>query len=113
MAIRADRPSGLYRLEDVAVDYQLSQPGPARDSLAAELAPLHDKPELLTTLRTYFRAGLNRRRTAAARHVHPNTIDYRLRRIADLTGLDATDPARTAHIQAALTALEASADQRT
>jgi sugar diacid utilization regulator len=39
-------------------------------------------------LETYLGTDLDRRRTAAALHVHPNTLDYRLRRVVELTGLD-------------------------
>jgi sugar diacid utilization regulator len=75
-------PPGLYRLDDVALEFQLSQPGPARAKLAALLDPLRENPELLTTLRTYFHSGLSRRRAAAQLHLHPNSVDYRLRKIA-------------------------------
>jgi hypothetical protein len=86
------RPPGLYRLDDVKLDVQLSRPGPARRLLAASLQPIAVRPALLTTLRTYLADGMNRRRTALDLGVHPNTVDYRLRKIAALTGLDPTDP---------------------
>ncbi|MFB6553949.1 helix-turn-helix domain-containing protein [Streptomyces sp. NPDC056405] len=35
--------------------------------------------------------------------MHPNTVHYRLRRIADLTGLDASRPADLPTLHAALT----------
>lgn len=79
---------GLYRLADVLVEYQLSRPSAATGELAAALDPLDRHPELLTTLETYLRHGCSRRGTAAHLHVHPNTVDYRLRRAAELTGLD-------------------------
>lgn len=82
------RPPGLYRLDDVVLEAALSgtSPGPAA-RLAAILAPLErGGPELLATLETYLANDADRRRTAAALHVHPNTLDYRLRRIGELTG---------------------------
>ena len=82
------RPPGLYRLSDVLLDYQLSRSTAATGQLAALLAPLTGKEELLRTLSTHLANGLNRRATAASLHIHPNTVDYRLRRIATLTGLD-------------------------
>jgi hypothetical protein len=79
------RPPGLYRLDDVLLEAALggTAPGPAA-RLAAILAPLSD--ELLGTLEAYLAHDADRRATAAGLHVHPNTLDYRLRRIADLTG---------------------------
>ncbi|TDQ05805.1 PucR family transcriptional regulator [Labedaea rhizosphaerae] len=99
--------SGLYRLDDLTVEYQLTRPGPARDRLAAQLDPVRDKPELLGTLRAYVSSGLNRRATATGLHVHPNTVDYRLRKVAALTGLDTTRPAEVLRVRAALAALDA------
>ena len=48
--------------------------------------------DLLTTLEAFLAAALDRRATADALHVHPNTLDYRLRRIEELTGLLFADP---------------------
>ncbi len=79
---------GLYLLRDVLLDYQLSRPGDARVQLAALLDPLRSYPDLLLTLETYLEQDLDRRRTAAQLHVHPNTLDYRLRRVVELTGLE-------------------------
>ncbi len=91
LVLRTGRPAGLYRLRDVLLDYQLSRPSAALTGLADILAPLDHKPELLRTLETHLRHGLDRRATAAALHIHPNTVDYRVRRIDELTGLS---PAR-------------------
>src|SRR3954449_8167107 len=48
--------------------------------------------DLLTTLEAFLEAALDRRATAEVLHVHPNTLDYRLRRIEELTGLLFADP---------------------
>lgn len=79
------RPPGLYRLDDVLLEAALggTAPGPAA-RLAAILAPLG--PDLLESLEAYLAHDADRRSAAAALHVHPNTLDYRLRRIAELTG---------------------------
>ncbi|MFD5434610.1 PucR family transcriptional regulator [Kitasatospora sp. NPDC127067] len=98
------RPPGLHRLDDVLLEYQLTRPGQARSRLAALLEPLADSGELLITLRTHLAGDLNRRHTASALHLHPNTVDYRLRRIAALTGLDPTRPADVPRITAAIAA---------
>ncbi|MFJ8477177.1 PucR family transcriptional regulator [Kitasatospora sp. NPDC094011] len=99
-----DRPPGLHRLDDVLLEYQLTRPSRARSRLAALIEPLADAGELLTTLRTHLAGGLNRRHTANALHLHPNTVDYRLRRIAVLTGLDPARPADVLRITAAIAA---------
>lgn len=98
------RPSGVYELDDVLIDYQLMRPSPARDRLGELLLPLIDRPELLVTLRTYLETGQDRRRTAQLLHLHPNSVDNRLRRCADLSGLDATDAEEAMVIRAALLA---------
>lgn len=101
------RPPGLYRLEDVLLDYQLSRPSAALPALAARLAPLAGKPELLATLQTYFAVDRDRRAAASALHVHPNTVDYRLRRISELTGLSAHRTEDLRELHASLVARQA------
>ena len=97
-----DRPAGTYGLDDLVLEYQLSRPSPARDRLAAALDPLRDRPELLETLRTYLDTGRSRRRTATALHVHANTVDYRLRQVGRLTGLDPAQPDQLPRLIAAM-----------
>jgi len=98
------RLPGLYRLSDVLLEYQLTRPSKAVIELASLLDPLEDNPDLLHTLQVYLANSLDRRRTAALLHVHPNTVDYRLRRAVQLTGLDPLDPGHLQRIGAALTA---------
>ncbi|MFD0280039.1 PucR family transcriptional regulator [Kitasatospora sp. NPDC127111] len=100
------RPPGAYHLDDLLIEHQLTRPGAARDHLAALLAPLADRPHLLPTLRLYLESNLNRRHVAARHHVHPNTVDYRIRRIATLTGLDPADHTDRIKLTAALAALD-------
>ncbi|AWZ06746.1 helix-turn-helix domain-containing protein [Streptomyces sp. ICC4] len=102
------RPPGLYRLADLAVEYQLVRPGPARDALAGTLDGLAGQPHLIDTLRVFIAAGYRRTEAAAALTVHRNTLTYRLGRIRLLTGRDATDPTDARHLAAALTAHDAS-----
>ncbi len=101
---RSGRPPGLYRLADVLLEYQLSRPSPARAELAHLLTPLTGKPELMQTLEAFVAGGLSRRDTAAALSVHANTVDYRMRRVHELTGLNPVDPADLPIIGAALVA---------
>ncbi|KPM52463.1 hypothetical protein ACG83_29395 [Frankia sp. R43] len=103
------RPAGIYQLGDVAFDYQLTRPGPARDYLASRLQPLANRPDLLETLRVFLACGLDRRRAAGRLHVHPNTVDYRVRKASALTGLDPTSSGDLPMIHAAFTAHAADA----
>ncbi|HKX68790.1 MAG TPA: helix-turn-helix domain-containing protein [Intrasporangium sp.] len=98
------RPPGIYSLDDVLVDYQLMRPSAARNRFKELLTPLVGRPELLQTLRTYLETGRDRRRTAQLLHLHPNSVDNRLRRCADLSGLDATDAEEAIVVRAALLA---------
>jgi hypothetical protein len=106
------RGPGLHRLSDVLLEYQLTRPSPARDELAALLRPLTSRPELLETVREYVACGLDRHRAAARLQVHPNTVNYRLRKVASLTGLDASAAADLPRVSAALAALDACAAER-
>ncbi|GAA3034251.1 helix-turn-helix domain-containing protein [Gordonia defluvii] len=49
-------------------------------------------PTLTATLEAYLDAGGSVESCARTLFVHPNTVRYRLKRIADITGRDATDP---------------------
>jgi hypothetical protein len=82
------RPPGAYVLADVLLEYQLSRPSDALPALGALLDPLERNTDLIRTLEVYLANDLDRRRAAAQLHVHPNTLDYRLRRIVELTGID-------------------------
>jgi hypothetical protein len=112
LAVRSGRPPGLYRLADLAVDYQLTRPGPAREHVASLLAPLHGRPELLDTLRAYLAEEVDRHRAARRLQVHPNTVLYRLRKVAELTGLDATRGADLPTLHAALACRAATRTKR-
>ncbi|MFD2079227.1 PucR C-terminal helix-turn-helix domain-containing protein [Actinopolymorpha cephalotaxi] len=96
LASALGRPPGAYVLTDVLLEYQLTRPGPGRERLARILDCLDGHPHLVETLLAYQRSGHNRRQAAAELHVHPNTLDYRLNRVAKLTRLD---PGRPAHAQ--------------
>jgi DNA-binding PucR family transcriptional regulator len=98
--VETDGPRHGWRA--VLVEYQLTRPSAARARLAGLLDPID--ADLLSTLRAYVDNGLSRQRAARLLHVHPNTVDYRLRKIAVQTGLDATRPADLPRIAAALAA---------
>ncbi|PTM85279.1 PucR family transcriptional regulator [Dietzia psychralcaliphila] len=88
VAVASARPPGVYGLRDLALPYQLTRPSPALAHLAGVLQPLRSHPDLLDTLDRYFALDLDRGRTARHLSVHPNTVNNRLHRIAELTGAD-------------------------
>lgn len=98
-----NRPTGRYHLDDLLLEYQLTRPGAARDRLAQRIAPLLNNPHLLEALEAHLEYGSDRKAAAARLHVHPNTFSYRLRRIAELTGIDPADPTNSRMLAAALT----------
>ena len=54
--------------------------------------PLRDHPlDLLTTVWTYFETGTSLELTAKELYVHPNTVRYRLKKIADVLDFDPAD----------------------
>ncbi|MEO5533918.1 MAG: helix-turn-helix domain-containing protein [Pseudolysinimonas sp.] len=65
--------------------------------------PLHDhSTELLTTLWCYLDNGRSLEATARELFVHPNTVRYRLKRISEVIGYDATGAREALILQAAL-----------
>ncbi|MCP2336252.1 PucR family transcriptional regulator [Actinomadura rupiterrae] len=88
IADATDRPPGVYELDDILLDYHLSGPADSAPLLAALLDPLDGRPELVATVRAYLDHDMDRRRTARALAVHPNTVDNRLASAARLTGVD-------------------------
>ena len=88
LALRLDRPPGAYRLDDVLLEYAVTHPTETAKRLTAVLAPIDDRPDLVETLEQWYAADFDRRAAAAALNVHPNTLDYRLRRVTELTGMD-------------------------
>ncbi|SOD84781.1 CdaR family transcriptional regulator [Streptomyces sp. Ag109_G2-15] len=102
IAAACGRPPGLHRLDDVLLEYHLSRPSEGSGRIAARLDPLAGRPDLLDTLRTHLAQRQDRRATARLLSLHPNSVDNRLTRIQELTGLDLADPRDTALALAAL-----------
>ena len=62
--------------------------------------------EVLETVRAVLASGGNLEASARAIFVHPNTVRYRLKRAADLTGVSPTDPRGSWTLQVALALAE-------
>jgi DNA-binding PucR family transcriptional regulator len=83
---------GLRSVVDLAGETALAaQPLLARLLRGALLDPLNPADdfhrELASTALSYLDHGQRLDHTAAALHVHPNTVRYRLRRLREITGL--------------------------
>ncbi len=102
VARASGRPPGLHRMADVLLEFHLSRRDESSDLIAALLDPIGGRPDLVETLRTHLEQQQDRRATARRLGLHPNTVDNRLARIAELTGLDLTSPRGTALALAAL-----------
>ena len=67
------------------------------------LALLADEPTLLETLQVWLNTpGLTRKSAAAVLDIHPNTLDYRLRKIEQRLGADLSDLSWLARLHVAL-----------
>ncbi|MGK5552212.1 helix-turn-helix domain-containing protein [Actinomadura kijaniata] len=89
--------TGLWRLTDLALLTATEAEPDLGLLLAAELLDGLDPGdafhrELAETALSYLDHGGRIEPTAAALHVHGNTVKYRLRRLHDLTGRSLTDP---------------------
>ncbi len=90
---RRDPQASSHSYYDLALPVLLSglgagwQAGQLRRPLA-RLAGERSAATLRRTLDAWFANGESATATAAALHIHRNTLDYRLRRIEELTGLD-------------------------
>ena len=86
-------PAGRYDLFAVMAEHLVTADPDAADRLRVLAAPLADSPVLADTLRGWLQGGdLDRQQAAATLHVHPNTLDRRLRHIEELTGLSTRRP---------------------
>lgn len=78
---------------DLLPERALSREAAAIDDLIAEtVAPLRSDPSLLATIEAYLEQAPSLEATARMLFIHPNTVRYRLRRVAELTGYAPTDP---------------------
>jgi len=77
-----------HTMADVFVELAVDDVPFVDDWLHAVARRLEPGPDLLRTLDAYYRHDMNRAATAAALNVHSRTLDYRLRRVRELTGID-------------------------
>jgi sugar diacid utilization regulator len=91
--------------DDLLPERALSGDGHARRQLVREVfGPLSRAgTPTLETVSAFYEHGGSIEGTARAMFVHPNTVRYRLRRAADVTGLTPTDPRHAYTYRVALT----------
>ncbi|MGW1451910.1 PucR family transcriptional regulator [Micromonospora sp. NPDC002411] len=82
-------PRHAYTVTDVFAELGAARLAEVGQWLQVVAAQLDAGPDLVATLDAYYQHDMNRLDTAAALCIHPRTLDYRLTRVRDLTGLEA------------------------
>ncbi|WP_194166838.1 GAF domain-containing protein [Mycolicibacterium sp. P9-22] len=112
MNLAADaRSTTVIDLADVTIDHlllQLDDPQRLRAFARNVLGPVLDydrtrQTELIHTARVYLAHSLDRRATASALHLHPNTVAQRIKRLEELSGLQLSRPPDLLRLTSALT----------
>lgn len=97
----------IIRVDDVLPERALIGDVTAFDTLYHKvyqsLAPYNHDDPTLATIDMFLRFGGALDQTAHELNVHPNTVRYRLRKVAQTTGWDATDPRAAYVLQTAIT----------
>lgn len=98
---KAPRPISA---EDLLAERSLAGDMLAKQTLVERIyRPLSaNSPELLETLSTYLESGRSLEATARELFVHPNTVRYRLKRISEIIGWDATGSREAFVLQVAM-----------
>lgn len=100
-------PAGVYRIENVLVEYAVMQDPSIMTSLLDLVTPVVRQPALHTTLTAFIDANGNRSKAAAVLRIHRSTLDYRLGRIEQLTGCQPTSARGIQMLATALTTYDA------
>ena len=98
------KPARPIFAEDLLAERSLAGDMLAKQTLVDNIyRPLsNNSPELLETLSTYLDNGRSLESTARALFVHPNTVRYRLKRISEIIGWDATGSREAFVLQVAM-----------
>ena len=86
LAAATGRPAGPYCLDDVLLEYAVVRDPVTSNRLLAVISPLAGNEVLHNTLETLVRTDFNRTVTARELFIHRSTLDYRIRRIEEITG---------------------------
>ena len=82
------RPAGAYAVADVLVEQAIAANTAVAAQLAEVIRPVRQNEVLWNTLVALVHADFNRNQAARDLFVHRSTMDYRLQRIAKITGWD-------------------------
>ena len=98
---KAPRPIGA---DDLLAERALAGDMLAKNTLIERIYRplLSNSAELLETLSTYLESGRSLESTARELFVHPNTVRYRLKRISEIIGWDATGAREAFVLQVAM-----------
>lgn len=110
-------PTTLIDMAEVTIDQlllQLDDPQRLREFARAVLGRALDydrtrQTELIRTARVHLEHSLDRRATANALHLHPNTVAQRIKRLEELTGLVLSRPRDLLQLTSALTVAQIAA----
>lgn len=92
----------VFRYSDIVLDDAVGRSDNAARFFDSLVECLAQEPNLLETLAAYFAHRQHRKATAAALHVHPNTLDYRLNRVEAVLGARLDDAGWVAKLHTAL-----------
>ena len=101
VTIGASARGTVVRFEDVDLaTWLLSSRGEraTEAKVSQQLAPLLRRPDLVETAITWLGSGLDVQVTADRLFMHPNSVRYRLKRIADVLGAPMTSPSIIANL---------------
>ena len=104
LALAADHDPGVYLLEDMLVEFAVAREPTVSDNLVRIIEPLLQHAALLETLKVLVSTDGNRSQAAERLIIHRSTLDYRIQRIEQLTGLHPGSVRGINVLSAALTA---------
>ncbi|WP_086839134.1 PucR family transcriptional regulator [Amycolatopsis kentuckyensis] len=87
LALAADHRPGVYLLDDLLVEFAVAREPTVSDNLVRIIEPLLQHPALFETLKVLVATDGNRSQAAERLIIHRSTLDYRIQRIEQLTGL--------------------------
>ena len=104
LALAADHQPGVYLLEDMLVEFAVACEPTVSDNLVRIVEPLLQHSALFETLKVLVATDGNRSQAAERLIIHRSTLDYRIQRIEQLTGLHPGSVRGINVLSAALTA---------
>ena len=96
------RPAGTYAVADVLVEQAIAANASVTAQLTEIIRPVRENQVLWATLVALVHADFNRNQAARDLFVHRSTMDYRLQRIAKITGWDPAGGHGAQQLRAAL-----------